>query len=36
MMGSLFPEIELPKPDVLWLPQFLTPEEHEALRVLPR
>lgn len=31
MMASLFPEIELPKPDVLWLPQFLTPEEHQAL-----
>lgn len=31
MMDSLFPEINLPQPDVLWLPQFLTPEEHQAL-----
>jgi alkylated DNA repair dioxygenase AlkB len=30
-MDSLFPEIALPQPDVLWLPHFLTEEAHLRL-----
>lgn len=30
-MASLISEIELPKPDVIWQPHFLSPAEHDAL-----
>jgi len=30
-MDSLFPELALPQPDVVWLPEFLSTAEHQAL-----
>lgn len=30
-VDSLFPELALPRPDVLWLPDFLPPPEQKAL-----
>jgi alkylated DNA repair dioxygenase AlkB len=30
-MDSLFPELALPQPDVLWLPDFLSMEEQQSL-----
>jgi hypothetical protein len=30
-MDSLFPELALPQPDVLWIPEFLSTAEHESL-----